>query len=313
MANGARLPASKIAQRFNGNNILDSPALEAIIHLMSEWLYAQAGQIAPVDSGLWLKLLSPSLHAPTDAFSASVERLHKFWELSPHMMEVTAANIKAQHDFIFQAGKTYQVPATKEAFEKLMVEEIKKRAEKKFKETGSLKDAIGYDLERGIKAFDEFLKRTTTLDGAVRAVLESQITLSWTAFETLAEDLWNAALACHPGSATQKPYFRRLESIRETYKCLSPTSNEINAVLASPDLRKLNLVRNVLIHKAGIVDQQFLDGAAEIAWNSGDTLGQLIRIDGARVKELVNPMVRSGEELIRSVDRWITAKTRGRP
>jgi hypothetical protein len=280
---------------------------------MSEWLYAYAGQITPPDSKLWLKLLNPQLHVSTEAFCSSMERLRKFWELSPHMMEVTAANIKALHDFIFEAGRTYQVPETREAFEKLMVGEITKRAEQKFKETGSLKEATGYDLERGIKAFDEFLKRTTTLDGAVRAVLESQITLSWTAFETLAEDLWNAALACHPGSATQKPYFRRLESIRETYKGLSPTSNEINAVLANPDLRKLNLVRNVLIHKAGIVDQQFLDGAADIAWNSGDTLSQLIRIDGARVKELVNPVVRSGEELIRSVDRWITAKTRGVP
>jgi hypothetical protein len=237
-----------------------------------------------------------------------MERLREFWQLAPHMMEVTAANLLAQHEFIFEAGKTYQVPPTEEEFNKLMVEEITKRAAKKYKQTGSLKEATGYDIERGIKAFDGFLRHTTSLDGAVRAILESQITLSWSAFEALAEDLWNAALACHPGSATQKPHFRRLQSIRESYKSLSPTSNEINAVLANPDLRKLNLVRNVLIHKAGIVDQQFLDGAGEIGWNSGNNLGQLIRIDGARVKELVSPLVQSSERLIRSVDKWITGK-----
>ena len=275
---------------------------------MSEWSYAHAGQIPRPNRKLWLNVSNRQLHIPIEAYCSSMERLREFWQLAPHMMEVTAANLLAQHEFIFEAGKTYQVPPTEEEFNKLMVEEITKRVAKKYKQTGSLREATGYDIERGIKAFDGFLRHTTSLDGAVRAILESQITLSWTAFEALAEDLWNAALACHPGSATQKPHFRRLQSIRESYESLSPTSNEINAVLANPDLRKLNLVRNVLIHKAGIVDQQFLDGAGEIGWNSGNNLGQLIRIDGARVKELVSPLVQSSERLIRSVDKWITAK-----
>jgi hypothetical protein len=283
--------------------------LEAILHLMSEWLYAQAGQIVPPDSQLWFKLLNHQLHTPTEAFCASFERLHKFWELAPHMMEITAVNIIAQYDVIFDAGKTYKPPSNEEAFKEMLGREIIARAEQKFKETGSLKEATGYDLDRGIKAFEQFVKRNTLLDGAVRAVLESQLTLSWTAFETLAEDAWKAALVCHPGCGAKSPYFRRLESIRETYRSLSPTSGEINAILSNPDLRKLNLVRNVLVHKSGIVDQQFLDGAAEIAWSVSDLHDQLIHIDGARVKELVNPVIRCGEELILAVDRWVTGKT----
>jgi hypothetical protein len=280
---------------------------------MAEWLYAQAGQLVQVDPKLWFGLLNPTLQVPTEAFGSSIERLRKFWELSPHMMEVTAANIKAQHDFIFEAGTTYQVPSTEEEFNKLMVEEITKRVAKKFEQTGSLKEATGYDLERGIKAFDEFLKRTTTLDGAVRSVLESQITLTWTAFEILSEDLWKAIQALYPQCVTLKPHFRRLESIRETYKDLSPTSNEINAILARSELRKLSLVRNLLIHKSGKVDQQFLDGVAEISWGISDPRDQLIDIHGGRVKELLNPVIDAAQELILAVDQWMTAKKKSTP
>lgn len=278
---------------------------------MSEWLYAQAGQIKPLDSKLWFDLLNARLQKPTDAFDKSIIRLRKFWELAPHIMEVTAANVKALHDFIFEAGKTYQVPATEEEFNKLMISEIARRAEEKYKETGSLKEATGFDLGRGIEAFDKFLRRTTTLDEAIRALLEAQLVGAWSAFETLTEELWNATSSYFPDDFNFKPRFRRLESIRDTYKQLIPASDEINEILANNDLRKLNLVRNVLVHRAGKVDYDFLDGAEKIGWNSGEIIDRPIIINGRRVKELVNPVVKAGEDLIRALDRWITSKKAG--
>jgi hypothetical protein len=275
---------------------------------MSDWLYAQAGQIVQPDPKLWSGLLNYQLQDPTRVFCTNIERLLMFWKLSPHMMEVAAANIRAQYEVILDAGTSYQMPETPEAFDKMLATEISARAKRKYRETGSLKEATGYDIKRGVNVFDEFLRRNTSLDGAVRALLESQITLAWTAFETLSEDVWQAVQACHPQSVTTRPNFRRLESIRATYRGLLPTSENINTILSDSEIRKLNLVRNIVVHKGGIVDQEFLDQAEKIAWHVSDPLYKLIHIDGARVKELVNPAIRAGEDLIRAVDKWLAAK-----
>lgn len=111
--------------------------------------------------------------------------------------------------------------------------------------------------------------------------------------------------------------FRRLETIREAFASFVPVTATINgqfkspntdiiSILANPDLRKLNLVRNVIVHKSGIVDGEFLTEAGKIDWIVSDQENQPIQINGRRVRELVSPVVQAGESLIRAVDHWIT-------
>jgi hypothetical protein len=97
---------------------------EAILHVLADWLHAQIGQIKLPDPQLWFKLLNHQLNGPTQAFCVSFERLRRFWELAPHMMEVTAATIIAQYDVRFDAGKTYQLPSNKEDLEKMLIKEV---------------------------------------------------------------------------------------------------------------------------------------------------------------------------------------------
>lgn len=154
---------------------------------MSEWIYSQAGQVTRASEGLWLDLLNHELIAPARAFYSSIERLRKFWELAPHMMEVARFNISAN----LASPVLYKkhLYAGEQEFQAAIAEETRARLQKQYDETGSLK-ATGYDIDRAIEVFDKYFIKGTTFDEAVRAVLESQLSGAWTAFEVLSEDTW---------------------------------------------------------------------------------------------------------------------------
>jgi hypothetical protein len=101
--------------------------------------------------------------------------------------------------------------------------------------------------------------------------------------------------------------FDKLSGIREAYSlAFSKRHTEIDNLLIGDALDKLNLVRNVILHKAGIVDQKFLDGAKAIHWNSGAQLNNALTLDGQIVKDLLSPVFTKGWELVYAVDQWIT-------
>jgi hypothetical protein len=284
---------------------LPNPALEATIHLMSEWLYAQAGQIEDTDPELWLCLCNSELHRPVDAFCSSIKRVRSFWALAPHLMEFVATTIHAQWEVVIDCGKTVERPKNEEEFHKIINEEIRRRVKEKVKAGASFRHAIGYDLQRSVSNIEAWVRKNPELRAPVRALLESQIILAWTAFETLAEDLWRAAtIGIWDSNKASK--FRRLDDIRKTYKALSPSSDWINSILNDLCLVKLSLIRHLIVHKSGIVDQRFLDESAKKSWNDhGEVINQPIRVDGARVKELVNPVVCVAQQLIQATDAWM--------
>lgn len=272
---------------------------------MSEWLYAQAGQIEPTDSGIWLRVVNPGLHIPTEAFCSSINRLRRFWELAPHMMELVAGNIIAQYQVILDAGRGFELPSDPKDFDEALTAEVRKRMEKKYSETGSLEEATGYNLKRSITNMERWIDTFPQIGNAIRALLESQLTLTWTAFETLSEDLWIQSVRRYHEDE-KKPRFRRLATIRESYHQLK--NPEIDAILADVGLRKLNLVRNLILHKSGKVDEEFLREASIISWDTKEFEGKVITINGAMVKELANPVIRSSQELIRAIDKWMVMR-----
>jgi len=290
---------------------------------MSDFLYAEAGQLTPVDEKLAFDLQNLELKPATEAFMANIKKIRHFWELTPSTMEIMHVHTRETRKVLKEMlGRDYLKPEEVDQMTPVLSEEVSKRIRERYEKSGSLKDAADYDLDRGIQVFSEYVKRTKTLDAGVRSILENQLLSAWTAFEALAEDIWNGAKSLHPTFMSGKAYFRRLESIRQAYATLAPVQatinghyfapvDHINAMFAKDDLRKLNLVRNVIVHKAGIVDQRFLDDAAVIKWAVSDQVDAPIELNGRRVKNLINPVIEAGHLLVRSVDCWVKLKTLG--
>ena len=159
------------------------------------------------------------------------------------------------------------------------------------------------EIDVGRRSFDELnAKMSPHFKNAIIALLTSQVTGTWTAFEVLAGDLWESALNCRPrklaslsaarGERTnddksqpstsiqlnllskygfdvrdkmgtilrEKLSFGVLDKIRESYR-KAFGGGDVSDVIASgrsPDpLNTLSFVRNVIVHRAGIADEDF--------------------------------------------------------
>ena len=155
------------------------------------------------------------------------------------------------------------------------------------------------------------------LHGWLHDIFKSAVIQSWTAFEVLAEDLNCSAREkhdeCFPRSvlAGRRYTFRRLEALCKSFKTAFCDDGRINAVVGSKEVKALALLRHLLVHKAGIVDQRFLDQCLEKPAVNEFTAfgrGQDIKINGEMVRSLIDPCIRSGYGLIQLVDEWLTAR-----
>jgi hypothetical protein len=200
--------------------------------------------------------------------------------------------------------------------------------------------------------FDIFLQRSTpflaavavTLDAGVEAWLSAQIVNSWTAFETLAGDLWEAALNSHPhglsdlkgknvqGEKTvqigllqkysfdvskqmgtllkenEKRTFDSLEDIRENYKLAFYTDDaKITETLSDDLLDTLSTVRNLLVHRGGAVDERYLRRTKSLLIAPKADIGERIKLNGDIVERLSLAMQHLGASLLHAVDEWLVA------
>ena len=156
--------------------------------------------------------------------------------------------------------------------------------------------------EHGAVVVNKWTYAHPRLRAGVRAVLLSQITLAWTAIEMLAADLWIAAVNERPNPLAtnfarsvqhkaqdksipltalakygdhdfnlqrmmgrilhdeKKVDFTSLESTAFAYE---KAFGRRFAALDSDDLKLLELVRNLILHRAGIVDPDFIDRIAD--------------------------------------------------
>ncbi len=104
--------------------------------------------------------------------------------------------------------------------------------------------------------------------------------------------------------------FHKLSGIRKAYSAaFSKRWGKIDAILADKALDKLNLVRNLLLHEGGIVEEaKFLRGAKEISWSPPGEIGKPFPIEGTLVKDLMRPVFQRCIELVLVVDEWINHK-----
>lgn len=190
--------------------------------------------------------------------------------------------------------------------------------------TGEAASFAGMDLEY----------RRRQLDG----YFSSLVIQGWIVFETLSEDLWEAALNAHPttladlgGKTTislndlQRNHFdvrskmgtilkdrkndvsfRTLKDIQEAYSlAFSKQGSGIADILKRPYLRYAAAVRNLLVHKRGIVDKEFENQTSGITDVPAVAVGDCFPLGGHLSGKLVDACRHTGIALILAVHGWI--------
>lgn len=218
------------------------------------------------------------------------------------------------------------------------------------------KDPKNYDqrrLDRGLEFLTAYLDSRDWLRDGVDSTFSGAIVNVWTAFETLAADLWvvcvnlrprlgSIALATEPGSddteeqvvakarkqhrfTVQKLFntpnvmnsigtllrddwakFTRREGILDAYFTVFGRDEErLKFILKSEKLKHLSALRNVLVHKAGVADEEFLRMTKNDSRLSQFSSGEKVLLNGEIVCEFCNEVERLGSELIKFVDDWL--------
>ena len=176
---------------------------------------------------------------------------------------------------------------------------------------------------------------------SIEAMLASYITGMWTAFETLAGDLWEQALNVSPenlatlqgvpkgqqrkridldiiklhgfdlqqkmGTILRGKYpMSGLSEIRDAYThAFVVDADATIAAINDPVLDKLSAVRNLIVHKAGRVDQEYLERTKRFDDLPTAMLGIDLPIDSQFVADLLRSSTAVSFALLRSVDEWI--------
>jgi hypothetical protein len=191
----------------------------------------------------------------------------------------------------------------------------------------------------------------------LQGLLSVMLTSTWTAFEMLAGDLWEAALntrqdrfagldgtpdriqdeaerrGCQAVGQRTKlgkardfanknrktrvgtlgtegthqrdnfVFFDSLMKMRAAYSCaFSVPSASIDDALCDQSLEALALVRNLLLHKAGIADDRYVKSALAIPGCPQIKIGDPIPLQGDLVAGLIKPVVGASMKLISAID-----------
>lgn len=163
--------------------------------------------------------------------------------------------------------------------------------------------------------FEDFISYSEYLHGVVEGMLRSIIVQAWGTFEVLAEDLFTESLNQNQASfgflkGNEKWRFRSRSAVRDCYKTAFPMDNaSIKAALDHEAIDALALLRNVLVHKGGRADKEFLNEAKKLSLLAPFyTLREAepVNLDGEIVLSIVDPAMFASHALIVAVDEWLT-------
>lgn len=101
--------------------------------------------------------------------------------------------------------------------------------------------------------------------------------------------------------------FTKLASAREAYsRAFNYKSGRIDQALGSKSLDALNAVRNVLVHKAGMADAEYIKRCSYVPTLPRTPLNQPILLNGKIIVGLIRPSLEAAKNLMIAVDDWIT-------
>jgi len=99
--------------------------------------------------------------------------------------------------------------------------------------------------------------------------------------------------------------FDSLTGIREAYRiAFSKNANAIDRVVDYNGLDALNAVRNLIVHRAGIVDREYKKRTSYLKIPDAE-LGESILLDGQLTMDMMISVIQASFHLIGAVDKWI--------
>ncbi len=108
--------------------------------------------------------------------------------------------------------------------------------------------------------------------------------------------------------------FQNLKDIKRAYvQAFFENQEDVLDAILDPCLYHLSQVRHLLVHRAGIVDQKFIDSTRGVPMFAGVEIRKPLPIDGELVRDLVNPAVEKSVSLIQAVDNWLQSHSGGTP
>lgn len=94
--------------------------------------------------------------------------------------------------------------------------------------------------------------------------------------------------------------FTSVSGIRAAYSAAFGKRTELEEPLANPNLAVLEATRHVVVHRAGLVDEEYLRRTVD-----GTPVGKQLPLDGGRVSALANSGVSAACGLLCAVDLWL--------
>src|SRR5258706_3398786 len=168
---------------------------------------------------------------------------------------------------------------------------------------------------------------------SLRSFYESIVVLSWSTFETVAEDLWEAAVNARPGKLASGKIdvndlkrerfdvrnklgtllkhvdnrsFRSLWDIQDAYEqTFTDQGTRIKELLSDPELQYSAAVRNVIIHKGGRIDGEYLKQVASVPAAFRGEPGEQFPLTGKITLNRSDVALITAAKLLKAVCRWI--------
>ncbi len=100
--------------------------------------------------------------------------------------------------------------------------------------------------------------------------------------------------------------FDTLKGIREAYSRAFRPSDGIDTFLADDAIDAVNIVRNSLVHAAGIADHEFVRRAKSLPLAPATKAGERIQLTGTNVKSMLAPALIACSNLLSAVEKRIT-------
>lgn len=153
----------------------------------------------------------------------------------------------------------------------------------------------------------------------VHNLLKGIIVQSCTALEVLIADLFRKTRDKYGAlmEAKKNATFGSRFNFRAAYNTAFNDAS-INTALNHESIDALSLLRNAIVHNAGVVDDSFMNSIPNTKGYPGYPLcallqqqipglnvGAEIPLDGERVKEIVNPAMNQGYQLVVALEQWL--------
>jgi hypothetical protein len=258
-------------------------------------------------------------------------KIDQWRQLSPPEEHRTKILLEREH--IYRVARLYVRNAKRTVLTPKIIEvaylEGFRKAEKGFRGAQAPSDCEPSDVYAAVTGWTE---------GQIESLMFSEIVSAWTDFEIMAGDLWEAAVNMAPSKLAHSAHglnwghvkeitrgtfsldgrvgallrmgqkFDRLGDMRKAYaNTFTEHRNGIDGALNSPAVSNLNVVRNLIVHKGGTIDQDYVDAHRSIPGTllPTPTIGQIFPVDGDLVYRLVQPAIDAGIRLIQAVDSWL--------